>query len=309
MFYNRYIIVSFISLPLLETASMNASLSHLSIGRQNEIQAITSRIVRAIHPEKILLFGLYATNTGIPDPEPGNTLLSGLSSYDILVIPRQGDKRYDYEVQDFVENSFRFVTPVTAFVHDMDYVNRQISIGQYFFILLLKEGVLLYDAGTCPLAEAPTPNWAGIRALAREDFNKTWHRAQVFFDSARFNQERHECKIAAFLLHQAAEQAYNAILLAFNGYKPCTHNLDKLRRYTLRLSLALALLFPRNTPEEDHLFKLLQEAYYDARYKDNYAITLAELEELTGRIHSMLSIAERICNNRFVGLGKMAMAS
>ncbi len=35
--------------------------------------------------------------------------------------------------------------------------------------------------------------------------------------------------MALFMLHQAAEQMYQAILLAFMGYKPTTHNLDKLQ--------------------------------------------------------------------------------
>jgi len=57
-------------------------------------------------------------------------------------------------------------------------------------------------------------------------------------------QQQKEWRISIFLLHQAVEQTYQAILLVFTGYKPCTHNLDKLRRYTNRLSIELAWYFP-----------------------------------------------------------------
>src|SRR5882724_6451644 len=62
-------------------------------------------------------------------------------------------------------------------------------------------------------------------------------------------------------------------MLIFTGYKPCTYNLDKLRRYTRRFSIGLATLFPGDTPEEDHYFKLLASAYVDARYKKDYPIS------------------------------------
>jgi len=108
------------------------------------------------------------------------------------------------------------------------------------------------------------------------------------------------------LLHQAAEHIYQAILLAFMGYKPCTHNLDKLRRYTHRFSIELAFLFPRDGAGEDRLFKLLLQSYVDARYKEDYQVTENELQQLTQRIEKLLAIAGRICHNRFISLEKMA---
>jgi HEPN domain-containing protein len=186
----------------------------------------------------------------------------------------------------------------------MPYTNRQIATGQYFFSMLLRDGLLLYDAGGIPLAQAAEPDWAAIHSLARQDFDSTRGRAIAFYHGARFCQQQGHHRIAVFLFHQAAEQTYNGILLAFNGYKPCTHNLDKLRRHTMRLSVELALLFPRNTEEEDRLFKLLLTSYTSARYKADFIITPADLETLATRVESLLSIAQRICNNRINSLRK-----
>jgi HEPN domain-containing protein len=141
---------------------------------------------------------------------------------------------------------------------------------------------------------------------AQRDFDRWRRQAWAFFRSAEFNLHQEEWKIAAFLLHQAAEHMYQAILLAFMGYKPTTHNLDKLRRYTNRFSIELALLFPRDNEEEDRLFRLLVSGYVDARYKEDFVVSGAEIGVLTERIRRLLEIAERICKNRLLNLEKKA---
>jgi HEPN domain-containing protein len=287
---------------------MNTSLEHLPALKREQLMTITKVIIQAVHPEKIILFGTHVTTGKGPDPFTDKQLAAFLGGYDLLVVTRRGERRYDHELQDLVENRCRMHTPVTVLVHDIDYVNSQMQEGHYFFSMMSREAILLYDAGSIPLAQAAPPNLVHIRAVAQRDFERWKLHAEAFFKSALFNKQQKERKIAAFLLHQAAEQIYQAILLAFTGYKPCTHNLDKLRRYTNRFSIELALLFPRNNAEEDHLFKLLLQGYVDARYKEEYTITEEELSLLTERIAKLLSIAERVCSNRFTSLIKMAAA-
>jgi HEPN domain-containing protein len=104
--------------------------------------------------------------------------------------------------------------------------------------------------------------------------------------------------LGVFNLHQAAERTYNAIVLVFTGYKPNTHNLDKLKRYTKAFSMELITVFPENTPEEVHLFDLLKRGYVDARYKKDYKITDEELQVLIDRVGKLQGIAERICKEK-----------
>jgi len=285
---------------------MRTSLKHLDPAKRQQIQAILHIIKKAVQPEKILLFGLYAAESGMADQENNSILVSCAASYDLLVISRRGDHRHDYEIQDMIENRCQFDIPVTVLVHDIDYVNEQLRKGHYFFSMLEREGILLYDGGAEPLAPPAPPDLSKIKAIAENDFTRWWHRAEVFFNSALFNIQAKEWKIAAFLLHQAAEQAYQSILLGFTGYKPCTHNLDKLRRYTKRFSIELAMVFPRNSSKEEHLFKLLLQSYLDARYREDYSISEDELNQLAERVSQLLSIATRICRNRFASLGRMA---
>ena len=276
---------------------MRTNIDHLPSADRRQLQSLIPVIIKAVRPEKIILYGIY----GLGSPDGGG--------YDLLVITRRGDRRYDHEIQDLVENRCRVHSTVTVLVHDIDHVNQRLSEGQYFFSLMSREAILLYDAGVIPLSAAAAPDLPGIRLKAQKDFDRWNRQARAFFNSALYNVQQQEPRLAVFLLHQAAEHIYQAILLAFMGYKPCTHNLDKLRRYTHRFSVELALLFPRNDAGEDRLFKLLLQSYVDARYKEDYHITENELQQLTQRIDRLLSIAGRICHNRFISLEKMAAAS
>ncbi len=281
---------------------MNTSLDHLSTFQRRQLEAAKSIIIRAIHPEKIILFGVFSA--AAEAAFFAERLPAGMRAYDLLVITREGDRRSDYELQDIIENRCRSEVPVTVLVHDIGYINQRIAEGHYFFSMIREESIMLYDAGKTVLAVAGLPDLARIIATAQRDFDRWRRQAWAFFRSAEFNLRLEEWKIAAFLLHQAAEHMYQAILLAFMGYKPTTHNLDKLRRYTNRFSIELALVFPRDNEEEDRLFRLLVSGYVDARYKEDFVISAAEISTLTEKIRRLLEIAERICKNRLLTLEK-----
>lgn len=280
---------------------MRTDVDSLPAVDRRQLQALVRVIIKAARPEKIILYGYYGAGDKNDPAFP--------KGYDLLVVTRRGDRRYDHEIQDVTENRCRVHAAVTVLVHDIDHVNQRLSEGHYFFSLMGREAFLLYDAGSVPLCEAASPDLISIRLTAQKDFERWSRQAHAFYNSALFNVQRHESRLAVFLLHQAAEHIYQAILLAFMGYKPCTHNLDKLRRYTHRFSVELALLFPRDRAGEERLFKLLLQSYVDARYKEDYHITENELQQLIQRIDKLLSIADRICHNRFISLEKMAAAS
>ena len=284
---------------------MNTSLKHLSPRQQRSLQRVVAIIVRAIMPEKILLFGVHGSG-GSNALASGSQLPPVLGAYDLLVVSKEGDRRSDYELQDLIESRCREAAPVTVLVHDISYVNKRLEEGQYFFYSVIREGILLYDRGRTPFVPAGLPDWEQIHRVAARDFERWGQQARAFYHSAGFNYDRLEDRAAIFLLHQAAEQIYQAILLAFTGYKPTTHNLDKLRRYTNRFSLELALVFPRDNEGEDGLFKLLLAGYVEARYKEDFSIRHEELGILLERVGRLLAIAERICGDHLLCLRQKA---
>ncbi len=286
---------------------MNTSLAHLSTAQRAELERAKQIIVEAVRPEKIILFGIYSVEAEAKVFSA--QLPHGIAAYDLLVVTRAGERKSDYEWQDIIENRCRDAVAVTPLVHDIGYVNRRIAEGQCFFGMIRRDAILIYDAGRTPLAEAGETDMAQVRWLAERDFDRWYRQSRAFFKSAEFSLGMGEWKIVVFLLHQAAEQIYQAILLAFTGYKPTTHNLDKLRRFTNRFSVELALIFPRNSEEEDRLFRVLLAGYVDARYKEDFIVTEVDARSLTERVGMLLDIAARVCGNRLLSLCKQMTGS
>ena len=278
---------------------MKTSLAHLPVSKQADIQHIVELILKKIEPEKIILFGSYATGKWVEDRyTEGHILYEYISDYDILVITREGERKKDYEVQDQVINTFRPRTPINIIANDIEKVNQDLERGQYFFTDIKKQGIMLYDAGNIPLAEAKELSNAEKKVIAQDDYDQWYSTGSEFLISAMSNAKRDSDKIATFELHQASEAIYNAVMLVFTGYKPKTHNLEMLYHYNKNHSKELAMVFPQNTEEETSLFKLLKSGYIDARYNKDFVITKEELQTLIQRVTQLKNIAENICKER-----------
>lgn len=159
---------------------MNTSLGHLPDYKQRQLKEITEIIVKAVDPEKVILFGSHATGRWVEHRyTEGGITYEYISDYDILVITKSGDDRKDYEVQDIIENRCIYKTPVTVIAHDIDFINKMLSEGQYFFTDIEKEGILLYDAGNIPLAERKPLSAAKAKVMARKSNCRTANNTSI----------------------------------------------------------------------------------------------------------------------------------
>jgi uncharacterized protein len=197
---------------------VKTSLEHLPEQKQKQLREITEIIVKSVDPEKVILFGSHATGRWVEHRymEEGITY-EYISDYDILVIIKSGEQRKDYEVQDLIENRCVYKTPVTVITHDIDFINKMLIEGQYFFTDIEKEGILLYDAGNITLAERKPLSQAEAKAIAQQYYDQWFISAKEFVAVADFCLQRQQLKIGAFNLHQAAERTYNAIVLVHTG--------------------------------------------------------------------------------------------
>lgn len=282
---------------------MKTTLDFLPQNKREQLDLVVKIIVESVQPEKIILFGSYARGKWVDDKHmEGHILHEYVSDYDILVVTRRGDERNEFDVQEMVEARCNFHTPVTVIVHGIDYVNSRLSEGHYFFSDIKKEGILLFDLGNIPLAEQKDLSASERKNIAQDDFNYWYGDAVKFVKGAMLFANDKDLNMAAFMLHQAAERTYNAAILVFTGYKPRTHNLNKLLKLCRDFSPELATVFSNNTKEEAHLFNLLKKAYIDARYKKQYVITEGELRTLIEKIGKLQVITEKICIEKIASL-------
>ena len=284
---------------------VKTDLSHLPPEDQEALRRITERIREVVTPEMIILFGSYARGDWVVDRYKENGVIyEYISDYDILVVVptvkdtgKKGRVRLDEKVERDVEDAVR-TTKVNAIAHDIEFLNRKLEEGHYFFSDVVKEGVLLYDSGRFKFAEPRELAPEERRRIAEEDYEHWFESACGFVKSSGFNLQEGQLKIAAFELHQATERFYATILLVFTGYKLKSHDLKRLdARATLHVP-EVVRVFPRVTPEEKERFKRLRKAYVDARYKKTYEITREDLDYLGGRIRELKVLTETACRKK-----------
>jgi uncharacterized protein len=226
------------------------------------------------------------------------------SDYDVLVIVKSPKVVEKHDLWSMVEQraaSRLGQTALSLIVHDVEDVNRQLELGQYFFSDIKKEGIVLYDAGGISLSEAKQKAPDERRRYARQNYEQWFTTAGYFLDDAMLNMEKGRYNQAAFYLHQATERYYTAALLVLTEYKPKTHNLDELGKRAAAFAPSLRDVFPRTAPEDERLFKLLKKAYIDARYSTKYAITEGELRVLAERVRDLRERVEKVCRERIEG--------
>ena len=163
--------------------------------------------MHAVDPEKVILFGSHATGRWVERRyTEGGITYEYISDYDILVITKTGESRKDYEVQDLIENRCVYKTPVTVITHDIDFINKMLTEGQYFFTDIEKEGILLYDAGNIALAERKALSRLEAKAIAQQYFEQWFYSALRFLKGAGFYLREKDLKEGVFNLHQAVNQ-------------------------------------------------------------------------------------------------------
>ena len=134
--------------------------------------------------------------------------------------------------------------------------------------------------------------------VAKEHFSHWYKAALEFWGYFEVGIEREQYKSASFLLHQAAESSYKALLLVYTNYSSYDHYLDSMNRQALEILPAMEDIFPCETKADKDLFKLFDYAYIGARYDPDFDITQKELEYLSGRVELLLGLTDKLCKER-----------
>ncbi|MEM9243457.1 MAG: HEPN domain-containing protein [Pseudomonadota bacterium] len=280
---------------------MKTDISYLPVQKQQELTYLVQLIQDTAPAEMIILFGSYARNDWVED-KYDEEHFRYQSDMDILVVVETKSEttqsKYQLDIKHTIRQDETLKTPVSIIVHDIEFFNRRLRKGQYFFSDIKKEGIFLYNSGNYQLDEAKELLPLERRNLAFEDFEYYFKEADEFKEIVDFCLSKNRLNKAAFLLHQTAERLYAVILLVFTRYKPNTHNLEILRKLAYSVSNELAPVFPLSTDENRWLFDLLVKAYVDARYKPSYKITKNELEQLIKHVEYLRNVAHSICEKK-----------
>jgi uncharacterized protein len=275
---------------------MKASLEHLPEQKRERIAAIAALLQAEAPVELVILFGSHARGDWVDDPETGYQ-----SDFDLLAVVATEKLAHDDALWSRLAEKSRALagrTPVSLIVHDIKELNHELRLGQYFFIDILREGVLLYHSRRYSLASPKALEPGDRLQLGLVNFRYWFGSANEFWGSARYSAARGQGPQAAFLLHQAVERYYAATMLVFTGYKPKSHNIEELANQAATLHPALEGALPRTEEQDKALFTLLKRAYIDARYSKGYRITADELRVLRERVHDLAARVRQACEEK-----------
>lgn len=291
---------------------MRSDLEHLPSIQRSELERATHLLMdefavataRANQPWKkngrvlkIILFGSYARTDWVDEPENGYQ-----SDYDLLVVVSHPDLTeiadYWYVAEDKIQRDTAIARPVNIIVHTLDEVNQALSRGEYFWVDIVRDGIVLYELPGSALA-APKPLTAADAYEMASTYFRDWlAKVDSVIKLASFALQEGERKDAAFLLHQATERAYICYLLVRTLYFPRSHNIKFLRSLAEDSDPRLVEAWPRATRIERRRFELLKRAYVEARYSASYTISADDLEALVQSVRRLRDIVELVSRER-----------
>jgi predicted nucleotidyltransferase len=292
------------------SSNPSQQLPHLPPAKQKELELITQTIRNSCDDvEKIILFGSYARGDYKEKKDLAEDRKSGhVSDYDILVVTRDAITALNtnlwYEIGEKCRNLKLSADP-RILTHDIEELNNKLSVGQYFYSDIKKEGITIFDTGNFNFADRRKLSDEEIKKFRKEYFEHWFGRAERFFKHYKVDFEDVKCAkdksangLAAFNLHQSAESAYKTLLLVFTLYNPNEHFLAILGAECEQYFPELRSLFPKETEEEKDRFKLLEYAYIGGRYDPKYRISKEDLELLAMDVKKLLEITKRVCEGR-----------
>lgn len=296
--------------------SMKNSINFLPERKRNDLRELVGLIRDEVRDVvMIILYGSYAKNTYVECDERRDFGVKTYytSDYDLLVVTkkrlgvREGTvaTRVNARFMDGRDNEFQ--TRPQLINESISKLNDALSEGRYFYVEILAQGIMLYDSGEYRLATPRELDYAEIKEMAEAYYKDKYSDAEDFLFHAKIAQERGTYQMCSFMLHQATENFIKTIPLVYVLYGYKEHDLEFLIEKCKPYTLDLAKVFPRDTDEEERLFKLLQRAYIEARYnKKNFAVTQADIDALIPRIELLRDIVEKVCRERIDEYSRLA---
>lgn len=267
---------------------------------------LIQKIATTIHPEKILCYGYrtsiyqdwscFKEDTGYQETTK--------ATFDLLVVTGNDNNQVDHEILQKIDLlATSLDCEITAVVHSQDAVNELIAKNSRFLTTLYHNAVLVYNAGNgtliTPLA---APSYEATKSKLETTWNKCFCTAERFYKTACFCLENGWNEKALFDLHQATQHTCMALLRVYTGYRSTTHNLSRLLALIENFTFVLSTIFPCSTEEETALFNLLNKAYSDARYKEDYSIPTDVANLIKKRVHQLLLVAEKLYKKKMMAM-------
>lgn len=266
---------------------------------QDALQKIVQKIVETVDPERIYLMTSASSTRKVESVFAAPLQWNETEHYDLLVVLKGGaDTEENIRMQDKIEQRCQHIIPTTVLVLPFGMFNTYMAQGHAFIRKAAIPEKLLFDAKTKELAPLGLSNMEAWEERNVKKYSQWYENGMCFLVAYELFMVRKQYRMAAFNLHQAAEQFFKSIFQAITGFSLTTHNLQTLHRYTRGFARELATLFPDRTNRLREGFRLLVKSYSDSRYDEEFKIQYEELTALHGEVQKLYLITRNIVIGR-----------
>lgn len=288
-------------------AGMKKSVSFLPETKQEDLQQLVELIRTHIKDVgMVILFGSYAKNKYVDYDQriEFGVPTYYMSDYDMVILTHKPMGAVQHSLFTKIKKRFsedknwRFHTHPQFINYGIEEFNYALTKGHYFETEIKRDGIILYDSGDYKLSRRRKLKYDEIAERAEKYYEDKNGRALSFLRSARHDIEDNDILMASFHLHQATENFLRTISLVFILYSPKDHDIEELMKNSKEYTKEIFRAFPRDTDDEERLFKLLQRAYIESRYNPDFEITKEDIDALVPKIELLRDITEKVCRER-----------
>ena len=288
---------------------MKKSVNFLPEKKQSDLKQLVGLIRDNVkNVGMVILYGSYARNTYVDYDQriEFGVPTYFMSDYDILILTRKPIGAIEYSLYDKIADAFfehknrPFHTKPQFINYGIDDFNYALTKAHYFETEIKRQGIILYDSGEYKLARRRKLNFDEIQERAQKYYDDKFYTAIDYLNGVGFYCGNGRYKTASFHLHQSTEHFFRTIELVFTLYSPKEHKLAEFMNRCKRFTTEIFKALPRDTPEEERLFKLLERAYVESRYNPDFEITKEDIDALLPKVEHLRDIVEKVCTAQIV---------
>lgn len=250
-------------------------------------KAVIELLITALKPE--LIFEIRH-----PDTLPAEKL----PYCDLLIILSDNNHKPFKELEPVIELITAGDEKLGCSIRKLSDLRQSLENGQIYFSLACIPENLVYQRTAVTLPKIAPERMAALIEKSKRDFQIGLTQARKFFYGARFYQETRESALCMFMLHQAVETVLRTIAVSLYGAEKRTHSIKSLKSYNRRLAPRLNEVFPGDSPEEERILQLLEDAYLESRYNPQYHISSEDIGLISTRVPGLLELAESVFEER-----------
>jgi HEPN domain-containing protein len=257
------------------------------------LQKVVEVILNTVPTVKIVLLAyVNKRNEAFSIFEKTLTEVKDPVELNIFVIAKISDEDR-HAAMDTIEQRCRNIISITILTMTIEQFSSLENRRSFFAHTILQSKQILYKERVKFPRTGRVGNEVVETTNADADLTSWYKRAVTFWDIAGTQFRFGEYGMAAFCIHQAAEQFLNMLLQATIGYRMGTHNLDKLLRLLRFYIPDVADVFKKETPLEKEKFLLLKNTYIHFRYRSDFNITENDVHYFMEEVAKIQWIAEK----------------